>query len=919
MTPFLKLVAESVYKHHKDNLDKVTLIFPNRRGILFFNKYLAEIIEKPIWLPEIKTISQLIENKSNLVVADNLKIISLLYKHYKSETNTSESFDEFYHWGEMLLSDIDSVDKYQINAEDLFENVENIKDIDFYFDNLGDDEIRTFKEFWAKISLDTSDQYKKSFIQIWKKLFPIYNNLKADLLDKGIGYEGMIYNDIIEKLDIADWDKEKYIFIGFNALNASEIRLFEFLKDNNKAEFYWDYDKHYIDIKEHEAGFFIKDFIKKFDSVEDFSTKSFENNNTNLEIVSVPSAVTQTKYIQQYITEKNFPRNNKTAVLLADENMLVPLLHSMDNEDNSLNITMGYSINFTNASSFFKHYFHMVKTRKFVEEKVYINHKAFVNFLKHKFVYRSEFEEIIKLIAEKNLLYIDKAFIDEQIPEELRFYFNQKLDSKNFINHLTSIINRLYKTVDRLDIEFLHRFEVELNAITNITADITLGLNLLISLLQKRITGLSVAFEAYPMEGVQIMGILESRALDFENVIILSLNEGIFPHVRATPSFIPSTLRTIFKLPTIQYQDSIFAYYFYRVLQRAKNICIMYDAGTSSGKVGEESRYIKQLIYESNFNISRSTLKLDSKIPQIEDISIERTRETQEAVENLAYKIGFSPSMLNTYILCPLKFYYKYIEKIKNEENLLETLDFQFLGNLFHNTAEYIYNDFKNKLNLKEEIEFKLKDKKYIPSKINEALKSLKYNSKHLNSELTNGKILVVKELVEKSIKQLLSIDKNLPNLEIVELEKAFKKKYRVSKIDKEVYVRGFIDRVQKLDGEYVLVDYKTGKFHLDYSSFADLFDSSKETKKDIFQCLLYCLMNNDEYPNSKPAIYGLKDFYKPKFEFMIQPKRGEIDMDEFKLQFEELVENILDKENNFKQTERIANCEFCEYKEVCR
>lgn len=728
MEKFLYQVAQSIYKNHKNNLENLCIIFPNKRAGIFFRKYLSQLIEKNIFSPQITTINEFIYElssimESKLQLADNLTLIFELYKVYKEKLKTSEDFDSFYQWGKILLNDFDEIDKEIIPTELIFNNnPQNLKKIEHSSDLPTDQQIELLKTFWSELNTEKKSKYKKIFLEIWSALPEIYYEFKTILRNKNLAYEGMIYRDVIEKIKqnsvIDNIPYEKIIFCGFNYLTKSEEYLFELLKENNKAYFFWDTDEYYINNKNHEAGFFLRNNILKFPQTDDFSTK-MSNEHKSIKIYAVSSDTSQSKLTGQILEENPNFANENTAIILPDKHLLFPVLHSIPKNMDKINLTIGYPLNNSAIYGLIKHIIDLHRNKQKNESKETIfYYRDVIAILKHQLCYNKKIaDNIIKEIEVHNKIYYLPKTSDFHESEIYKKIFKNVTEITQVFDYLLDILLTIYNSIGeykteeeknqniQIEKEFIFQTYLAINRLKDVIVkqNITLGIESSWKLITQILNSTSVPFVGEPVEGLQIMGVPETCSLDFDNVFILSMNEGIFPKNTQYNSFIPYNIRKGFNLPTYENNDAINSYNFYRLLQRAKNIYLFYNTEKYSG---EMSRFLYQLKYESPFNIEEYVLANEISIKPPEIISIPKTPEILDKMKNL-YIISentpirnqhsLSPSDINTYLDCGLKFYFQNIADLVESKEIIEEIDEETFGKLFHKTVEILYSTYKNK------------------------------------------------------------------------------------------------------------------------------------------------------------------------------------------------------------------------------
>ena len=701
MNSFLQHIAQDLYTRYGSDISELCIVFPNRRASLYFKKYLSELSDKPIWAPDTTTINELMQQISGLTTADHIKLLFELYRIYKQAKKSEESFDDFYFWGEMMLNDFDDIDKYLVNPEDLFKNLKSLKSIQDQFNYLSPEQVEAIKQFWQSFDPEKNSAHQEDFISIWNVLLEIYKQFNKKLGELGIAYEGMIYRAVADKIkgnDVIELPHKKYVFAGFNALNNCEKKFFNYLNNNKLADFYWDYDLSYINNKHHEAGLFLRDNINQYKQPESISGKDIFTSlsqNKNIEIISVPSDVGQAKVITQKLKENGANTGdspNKTAIVLADEELLVPVLHSVPDSIDKVNITMGYPVNNTPVYSLLEHIIDLQKNAKETKNGITFYHKNVVAILNHQYVnsqYSKEATELLQYIKKNNKIVITRNELASC--DFFKTIFTKINTSPELSEYILNILHNIYNALKKsgqentihttsLEKEYIYHIYLSINRLKDVLHEqkIEIKMETYIRLIRKIIRNLRIPFTGEPLSGLQIMGILETRLLDFENLYITSVNEGIFPKTDAALSFIPYNLRRGFGLPTIEHQDAIYAYYFYRLLQRAKNVSIIYNSSSDGLQTGEMSRFLYQLKYESGFDIKEKSLKYDINITQPKEIRIEKSDEILKKLSKFQSSAGetkyLSPSGLSTYLRCQMQFYFRYVAELRKQDELTEEI-----------------------------------------------------------------------------------------------------------------------------------------------------------------------------------------------------------------------------------------------------
>src|SRR5450759_2580780 len=723
MTYFLENIAQSLHAEFGNSLNRHCLVFPNRRAGLYFLKYLAALIKKPVWSPSILTINELFRSSSSLQTAGNEILLFELYKVYRNLKKQNESFGDFYYWGDMLLNEFDDVDKYLVNASLLFHNVLDIKNIDQQFGGLTDGQIEIIRRFWTNFNPDKPTKEKTGFIDIWSVLFDLYSGFRNILKKQNLAYEGMIFRELAESTENHYTSDERWDmvhFIGFNALNECEKALMTQFKKAGKARFYWDYDNSYINEgKLNSAGFFMRNNLKIFGndmpSGWSFDTMlSKEIPEVNRRVVDTSSDVAQVKLVSQLlksipdITEANA---HHTAIVLADENLLMPILTSLPENMGDINITMGHPLKQTLVYTLIKQLMDLQRNAAITDGVVRFGYKDVISILKHsllKDLLSESDNELVKEIIKTNLTrvpsdlltkseYLSQVFIKPLTPAELSGYFRDILSIIALNDEGKSDKSANNSVSGNIRNEFIYRIVLSINMLETIVSspDVTFTTDTYFRILDRLLRMQSVPFSGEPLSGIQIMGILETRALDFRNLIILSVNEGILPATSLGSSFIPFSLREAFGLPSVNYQESIYAYHFYRLLQRAENVIFTYNSNSEGLRSGEMSRFILQMKYEAVLKPDFMDSSFEIKIPGAPGEIIDRREEHSKQLASLFLNKDsirtLSPSAINTLLNCRMKFFFRYVNRLKEPINIFKDIDPAMLGNILHEIMKNIY------------------------------------------------------------------------------------------------------------------------------------------------------------------------------------------------------------------------------------
>ena len=961
MIPFLYNVAQTFYKQYGSAVSQFTFVFPNRRAGLFFQKYLSEIAKKPIFSPEIFTIADLFTQLSGLRQVDRIQQLFILYDIYKRISRTQETFDEFLFWGEMLLNDFDDVDKYMVDAKQLFSNIQDLKEIDAGFSYLTEEQIVAIRRFWTNfIPIGESDR-KKEFLEMWQVLFELYSGLRENLQQRGLAYEGMIFREVAEKAKAKEdlqLPFDRIVFVGLNGHSKSEEELLKYLQRIGIADFYWDYSSSLVKDPDNKASFFIDRNKVYFPSKLQLEAEEIPMEKPIIEVVGVPSLVGQAKYVHSIL--KTLIGDNElnteaqalsTAVVLPEENLLLPTLYSIPREIDKINVTMGYSLSNSSIAGLMDHIFDLHRNIRMIGNQTGYYFRFVLLILNHRYI-NMIIPDTVKQLRQDIIQY-NKVVVtveDLSIDPLLQLIFTPLEEWEQIATTTKAILARLEhsfsltkeqkeeddastRSID-MECEFIIEYYKTINkmedALSHVNAE--MSVDTYFKLLKKMIVGITVPFSGEPLAGLQIMGVLETRALDFDNLIMLSMNEGIFPLKKAANSFIPYNLRRGFGLPTYEHQDSIFAYHFYRMINRAKRIYMIYDTRTEGLKSGEISRYFYQLkhLYADIFDI-RERLAV-YEVSSAEGVSISVSKNPSIIAKLTAFLTGersLSASSINTYLDCPLQFYFSVVEKMQEEDDIAETIEANTFGSIFHSAMEWLYRPFEGKLVTADLLQKIIKDEKLLTSTIEQSFAKNYFKTDRVR-KLT-GQNYLTGEIVRRYIKKVLSTDAKLTPFLYAQSEKRIVQNYEMTS-GRKVSLKGFIDRIDEVKGHTRIIDYKTGKGVLQYKSMEQLFDKDlKDRPKAVMQVFMYAHLYLMEFPNKiiEPGIYYLRNLFGSKFDPDVEyrPSRKEkirIDdfseyRDDFQKYFDTCLEEIFDPEVPFNQTTTDKPCEWCAFTSICK
>lgn len=947
MNSFLYKVAQWLVKNYQNSFSDICLVYPNQRTGVFLTESFKSLIDKPVWLPLGCTINEFVERYTTLRQTENIELLSILYKVYKSFTKTAEPFDDFYFWGELMLNDFNDIDKYLANADIVLQNVASIKDMESNWEFLDEEQISVLKRFFNNFDVNQKSKLKDEFLKVWQVLLPVYKAFKQELISQETGYEGMVYQSALEgiKQKLPDFDFKKVIFIGFNAITPVEEEIFSLLKKHSLATFCWDYDEYYIDNKLMEAGMFQRKFIKEYPNTDLNDFNNLLNPEKSFDIISVPTDFSQLITTSQIIQSIDNSKHSNTAVVLSDEQLLLPLLNNLPNNVNSLNVTMGYPLHDTLAGNLLDQYIGLQQTaRVAADDSISYYYKSVLPLLRNAFIQELDAtlaNEWIAKIEDENLYYI--ALDDLQKSDWKLPLFSFSKTMKDFAKQLKINFERLIGWLNAndselfaLEKEFVYQLYLKNNQLYDQLAnhEIELQLSTYFRLLKKITQGLRIPFEGEPVEGLQIMGFLETRNLDFEHVIILSVNEGVLPISNQSPSFMPYGLRRGFGLPTKELHDAMYAYYFYRIIQRAKHVTLIYNSGSGGMQSGEKSRFIYQLQYDKNFTTREFSPNQTIEVANQQHINIPKSANTWLQLEKfLKTEKKLSPSALSTFIECPLKFYFKNLAKIKEPDEVEDKVDARLFGNIFHRAAEKMYMPFfkeSREVTLEELLALE-KNINYLDVLIQEAFKDVFLGEKSQRNYKVEGKNTIVFKVIKKYLLQLIENDKNYVPFSIIGLELDVENifEFELNRQQKKVKLGGQIDRLDRTKDRLRVIDYKTGGDKLEFDTVASVFDHEfiRDTKA-IFQTFVYSYMVSEQFADRHitPMIYQIKNLFDSQSGLDISSKTvTEFENQNFnsikmlvKNEMQHVLSQLFDPNSQFVQTENKKSCEYCTYKVFC-
>ena len=958
MESFLKLVAADLYKHTEGNLAHTAVVFPNKRAGLFFNEYLAQESDSPIWSPAYVSISELFRSLSPWEVGDPVKLVCELYKIFRRETQSTETLDDFYFWGEMLISDFDDADKNKVDTDKLFSNLQDLRNIMDDYTFIDDEQEEAIRQFFQNFSIERRTALKERFISLWNVLGNIYKGFRESLASQNIAYEGMMYRHVIEHLDVDKLPYEKYVFVGFNVLNKVEHTLFTQLKDVGKAVFYWDYDEFYMKENRqavtHEAGEFIRRNLRDFPSP--LSGELFKNLSKPKEVHYIASSTenAQARYLPQWIRNNLTTPEKETAVVLCNEALLQPVLHSLPAEVKHVNITMGFPLSQTPVYSFLIALLEL-HTHGFNFKSGRYTFQSVVTLLKHPYTRQltGQAELLEKELTRNNRFYPLPGELGKD--EFLTRLFTPLSGNLNLCIRLSETLQQvagIYQAntsgtedtdaFNQLYRESLFKAYTTINRFRTLIEEdeLTVQSETFRRLLVKVLSATNIPFHGEPAIGMQVMGVLETRNLDFRHLVLLSVNEGQLPKSGGDSSFIPYNLRKAFGMTIIEHKIAVYAYYFYRLLQRAERITLMYNTSSDGLNRGEWSRFMLQFLIEWPHPITRQFLEAGQSPQGTSPITVEKTPDVMRRMQSLFDvranpKAKFSPSALNYYLDCPLKFYYRYVAGLSAPDEVSAEIDSATFGSIFHYAAEHIYKDLTThgKVINKEALETLLRNEVKLQDYVDTAFKKLFFNVPQNEKPEYNGVQLINSAVIARYLKQLLQNDLRYAPFTFIASEMEVDEPIDIQTPKGVIKSRigGIIDRMDSKDGTLRIVDYKTGGDADTPPHVESLFIPDKKRSNYVFQTFLYAAIMCRKQPTMKiaPALLYIHRAATETYSLVIQmgeprkPKEAVEDFSKYEKEYRErlqgLLEEIFNPEKSFTQTEIIEKCTYCDFKALCK
>lgn len=959
-----------MYQHYGADMHGVTVVFPSRRASSFFFEELSRCSDTPVWAPTCITIDQLFNQLSPFEECDRLQTVCQLYRAYmahvgpllKDEDITlyeRETLDRFWGWGEVLLSDIDDIDKHLADAHQIFKLIHDTEDLKS-FDYL-DEHQREALERFLMFTPEKGSKLQARFLRLWSKMSNIYDTLNAEQRERGQLYGGALQRDVVEHhLDAEHMSKlwPDICFVGFNVLNNVEVALLKAFQKYCRTRFYWDYDVFYLKNEQYEAGYFMRENLQNFPMPETVERSEFDNLShlTHIDLVACSTDTSQARFVEQWreaLNGKDAERElTYDAVVLCNERLVMPLMHAIPQQEDTTalpNITMGFPLTDTLVYGFIASLITLQTDGYNTVNKCFrlsylqqVETNVYANIVGKELwgVYQGDTPQnllaYLMRITHRIALHTSSVLTEEH-PE--REEMNMDVLYSESAMHIHRLLTRFAEMLDDEDIPM------------------AINTQSLRNLLRQALSGVSIPFHGDQMKRLQVMGVLETRCLDFENLLMLSVEENYLPKKMNEVSFIMPLIRESFGLTTSRQQMAIFSYYFYRLIQRAKHVTCVYNDTKADIFPHEISRFLRQLQAETAIDIHESRLVLHPQVtvqPELTAVGADDVRsyliEKYALDANTKKQRVLSPTAINAYLTCPLKFFFQYVANLRVEEEIEETIDFRILGNIFHGVAEAIYDDIiarqKGSTEIKAptistlleannpQLDFyidvvflahylqPIADEKQRDAWIKETIAGGKLSQ----APLYQGRDIIARKVIRTYIENLLRYDLSRTPFHIVGLEQDSTFIVDVDSPQGKLSLRvgGRIDRLEEKDGVIRVVDYKTGIKKDELQTLDDVFTSTSKSRGYYLQAILYALSVKKSYPNKayETSLFypsqSFKEEYNPCLRFTKTKEDVCTSFDEFEQKLKSTLTEIFSAESFPQTADKSKACGSCDFAQLC-
>jgi len=935
MKSFLEHVAEDIVRKYGTNLSRIAVVFPNKRASLFLNDHLARQVDQPIWSPSYTTISDLFRQQSQRTVADPIKLVCDLHKSYIQQTGTNSTLDMFYGWGQLLLSDFDDIDKNMADADKVFANLRDIHELDDV-SYLTEEQKQVIRRFFSNFSEEHNSLLKERFMSLWSHMGDIYHDFNSRLAEQQLAYEGALYREVIDKVyqepDRSEgiFHYDMYLFVGFNMVQRVEQRLFTFLKQQGKARFYWDFDRYYM--TDNEAGHYIGQYLEDFPNELNIDNDDIFNcfsKKRNVNLVAAPTENIQARYVDKWLNDNNrISDGRQTAIVLCNEGLLQTVVHCLPDEVEKVNITTGYPLAQTPIAALINQLIEL-RTNGYDTKRNRFRQRQKNALLRHPYIKQ----------------------LDDDINDLIFTPISTERPTQNaqLLQWLCSIIQTVAKKTSKNDPLFqesVFRAYTLINRLAGLvdSGDLQVDIITLQRLVGQLIQTTSIPYHGEPAEGLQVMGVLETRNLDFRHVLLLSCSEGNMPKGISDTSFIPYNIRKAYGLTTIDNKVAIYSYYFHRLLQRAEDITIAYNNATIDNQRGEMSRFLLQLMVESPHHFTHHTLQAGQSFTSFSPKTVEKTPDIITALkkrfsttENSGSAPLLTPTAINRYMRCPLIFYYNYVCNLRepNITNDDDIIDNRIFGNIFHEASRLIYTKLmqRSRTITAADLEQLLKTKVDIVRAVDYAIRTELFQIRDPQADFKmelNGLQLINREVIIHYLQQLIDIDLQLTPFTIINLEgdvvATLKTDYLTTTIGGRI---DRLDMIHDVQGEHIrVIDYKTGSFNPRPLNDVDAIfsqDGLKNHSDYYLQTLLYALIVKKQHQDKPvaPALLFIQHAGKDNYNPILKFGKDAIDdvapyTDRFRQLLLEVVNKMFDPSEPFVPTTDRDRCSNCPYKNLC-
>jgi len=934
MSTFIRQLVDEINAKHGDSLDSIAIVFPTRRAGLYFQKELSASLEKPAWSPSIYVIQDFFHELSGLTAPDSLTLLMELHGVW-SEYFPSEDFARFYSWGELLLRDFDEIDRYMVDASKVFATVNDLHQIEETF-TLAEEDLERLRAFWKNFFDRDPTRLKTEFIHTWKKLEDVYRAFHKQLEEKGIAYEGMTYRKLAERAQRKELDTDRFahiVFAGFYALSPSEQTVIQSLVESGKATAYWDADGYYVDDPAQESGKFFRVNPLTSDGFQ-WKENHFATQEKKIEMIGIPLNAGQAKYsgniLEQLMLAPGFS-GERTAVVLPDEKLLLPVLYSLPEQLTDVNVTMGYPLRQTPLYNLFESLISLQRNARTSDGETTFYFRDILNILNHPYI-RQIADKSVRTWLAKN----DKTFIRMPgsrliIDGESGFFaelFAPTIGVEAICNWLKNILRKMLVSMKEqqhrlhtLESEFIYQFYTQLRRLEDLVVQNALAADTEIfwNIFREILSSARIPFTGEPLKGLQVMGFLETRVLDFDNVVLLSANEDFLPASGSRHSFIPYNIRKAFGLPTYEDQHAVSAYHFFRLLQRAKNIYLIYNTESSGLSAGEKSRFLLQIEHElaqkypEKVQLQKKILSTRIAKETVQPISV---RKDDAVIKELSKYIrstekqpkALSASGLISYISCPLRFYFRYVAGLAEQEELAENMEAATFGKVLHRAMQELYSgkqvfDERMGSSLKKEID------RCVDKAIHEEFIALNQ---------LEGKNILLRNIIRELVSRIVDSDKQQAPFRILQLEKDVGSPFALDS-EREVRLFGIIDRVDEKDEVVRIIDYKTGKvIKKKPGALEDYF--TDPAMKEQFQAMYYAYLTqkNMQSLKIKSGLLTMRSMSDGIWFLNNDEPYTAEQFREFESHLRKMIGEIFDPEIPFEQTTDEKRCTYCAYKDIC-